>query len=144
MKANAFLIGIACLLGMLWSVPANADPCKGELPKAGTHFSGTVRYVGDGDGVCVGPAGHPEKWIEVRLGDYYAPELRDRGGVEAKRQLVRLVMGRVISCRAGAQSYDRVIGYCTLGGQTLGSLLKRSGGTEGGRGWRRLRMGIPR
>jgi len=121
----------------LWASPALADPCEGALPAEGTGFSGVVRYVGDGDGLCVGPAGRPDRWIEVRLGDFYAPELHEQGGAEAKRRLKQLVFGQTLVCRAGRHSYDRVIGYCTLRGRPLGTLLRQSGGREGGRGWKR-------
>ncbi|RYY26186.1 MAG: nuclease [Sphingomonadales bacterium] len=123
--------------GLLWSLPALADPCEGRLPSAGAAFSGTVRYVGDGDGLCIGPANQPENWIEVRLGDFYAPEIHERGGSEAKTRLARLVMGRQLVCRAGRRSYDRVIGYCSLGGRPLGALLRAAGGFQAGRGYRR-------
>jgi micrococcal nuclease len=121
----------------LWASPAMADPCEGALPAKGTSFSGVVRYVGDGDGLCVGPAGRPDRWIEIRLGDFYAPELHERGGVDAKQRLERLVIGQTLVCRAGRRSYDRVIGFCTLRGRPLGSLLRQAGGREGGRGWKR-------
>jgi endonuclease YncB( thermonuclease family) len=127
------VLGLTCL----WASPARADPCEGKLPAAGAHFSGVVRYIGDGDGLCVGPRGRPDQWIEVRLGDFYAPELHDRGGADAKHRLERLVFGRKLVCRAGKRSYDRVIGYCTLDGRSLGDLLRAQGATEGGRGWRR-------
>jgi micrococcal nuclease len=102
----------------------------------GTEFSGVVRYVGDGDGLCIGPKGRPDLWIELRLGDFYAPELHEPGGQDAKRGLERLVLGRALVCRAGRRSYDRVIGYCMLNGRPLGDLLRKQGGPEGGRGWR--------
>jgi len=36
---------------------AHADPCEGRLPdRAGQTFSGVVRYIGDGDSLCVDPA----------------------------------------------------------------------------------------
>lgn len=75
--------------------------------------------------------------IEVGLGDFYAPELHERGGMVAKRRLEHLVFGQVLQCRAGKRSYDRVIGYCTLAGRPLGALLRANGGREGGRGWKR-------
>ena len=132
--SRAIVAGLALCL---WASPAFADPCEGSLPAKGTTFSGVVRYVGDGDGLCLGPAGRPDRWIEVRLGDFYAPELHERGGAEAKRRLGQLVIGQRLVCRAGRRSYDRVIGYCTLGGRPLGELLRRKGGREGGRGWKR-------
>ncbi|SEN17202.1 hypothetical protein SAMN05192583_2129 [Sphingomonas gellani] len=73
----------------------------------------------------------------LRYIGFYAPELNEPGGREAKRRLERMVMGETLSCRAGRRSYDRVIGICTLRGRPLGELLRARGGTEGGRGWRR-------
>ncbi|PZU07414.1 nuclease [Sphingomonas sp.] len=125
------------LSGCLWAAPALADPCEGPLPTKGTAFSGIVRYVGDGDGLCVGPAGRPDRWIEIRLADFYAPELHERGGMAAKQRLARLVLGQPIQCRAGRRSYDRVVAACTLRGRPLGALLRARGGVEGGRGWKR-------
>lgn len=48
-------------------------------------FTGVVRYVGDGDSLCTGPAGRPDRWIDIRLGDFYAPELHDLGGAEGQK-----------------------------------------------------------
>lgn len=84
---------LVLLPGFLWAAPALADPCEGALPARNTGFEGIVRYVGDGDGLCVGPAGRPDRWIGVRLADFYAPELHERGGQDAKRRLERLVLG---------------------------------------------------
>lgn len=123
----------ACLAGA-WASPGLADPCEGPLPPRGTSFSGIVRYVGDGDGLCIGPANRPGRWIEVRLADFYAPELHERGGREAKRRLQRIVLGKTLVCRAGQHSYDRVVAACTLGGRPLGTVLRSAGGVEGGRG----------
>lgn len=105
------------------------------MPAKGTTFTGVVRYVGDGDGLCVGPAGRPDRWIEVRLADFYAPKLHEAGGSEAKRRLERLTMGKPQVCCAGRRSYDRVVAACTLGGSPLGTLLRQAGGIEGGRAW---------
>lgn len=125
---------LAAAFTCAWTAPALADPCEGALPAKGTTFSGVVRYVGDGDGLCVGRAGRPDRWIEVRLADFYAPELHEAGGINAKRRLERIVMGRVLVCRAGRRSYDRVVAACTLGGRPLGTILRAAGGVEGGRG----------
>jgi len=131
------LIAAAGFFACARSAPALADPCEGALPAKGTTFAGVVRYVGDGDGFCVGPAGRPDRWIEVKLADFYALDLHDAGGREAKRRLERLVIGKLLVCRAGRRSYDRVIGACTLGGRPLGTLLREAGGIESGRGWHR-------
>ncbi len=135
-----FVFGIGVFaVGLAWSPAASADPCEGALPALGARFADIVRYVGDGDSLCVGPKGRPDQWIEIRLGDFYAPELHARGGAAAKQRLEALVRGKVLACQAGRQSYDRVIGYCTLNGRPLGNLLRSRGAVEGGRGWRRPR-----
>lgn len=118
----------------LWAAPALSDPCDAPLPAKGSTFSGVVRYVGDGDSLCVGPAERPDRWIEIRLSDFYAPELHEPRGVDAKRRLERVAMGKTLVCRAGRRSYDRVVAACTIGGRPLGSVLRRAGGSEGGRG----------
>lgn len=127
--AAIFATCLAC-----WAIPANADPCEGALPAKGTTFSGVVRYVGDGDGLCIGPARRPDHWIEIRLADFYAPELNEPGGGTAKRRLQQIAMGKMLVCRAGRRSWDRVVAACTLGGRPLGSVLRAAGGVEGGRG----------
>lgn len=118
---------------------AHADPCEGRLPdRAGQPFSGPVRYVGDGDGLCVGPTADPRTWIEVRLADFDAPELNAVGGRTARDDLRRLVMGRRLDCVAtrGRNGrvivYDRVIAMCRLNGRPLGDLLRAAGAREGG------------
>lgn len=129
-----FPVLLTVLVAGAWASPALADPCERALPAKGTAFSGVVRYVGDGDGLCIGPANRPDRWIEIRLADFYAPELNEPGGVAAKRRLERIAMGKVLTCRAGRRSYDRVVAACTLGGRPLGSVLRAAGGAEGGRG----------
>ena len=51
---------LATVSVLAWAAPALADPCEGRLPAAGQEFSGVVRYVGDGDGLCVGPERRPD------------------------------------------------------------------------------------
>ncbi|WP_206364930.1 hypothetical protein [Sphingomonas panacis] len=92
-----------------------------------------VRYIGDGNSLCVGPAGRPARWIEIRLADFNASEPCDRGGREAKRLPESRVMNRVLFCRAGRQSYDRVVAACRLDGRPLSNALRARGGQEDGR-----------
>jgi micrococcal nuclease len=128
----------AALAFGVWAIasPSWADPCTASLPKAGTTFSGTVRYVGDGDGLCVGKTTDPREWIEVRLADFYAPELHEPGGREAKAALERISQGRPIVCVAGRRTYDRVVGRCEIDGREIGDLMRRAGVSEGGNGSR--------
>lgn len=119
---------------------AFADPCEGPLPRtAGAEFSGVVRYVGDGDSLCVGAAGAPPStWIEVRLADFNAPELSAADGPAARALLRRIALGRQATCiatrgRSGrVVSYDRVIAVCSMDQRRLGDLLRQAGGAEGG------------
>lgn len=129
------------VLAFIVAVPAaaHADPCEGRLPsRAGETFSGVVRYVGDGDSLCVGNASDPAAWIEVRLSDFNAPELHSLTGRAARDRLTTLVRGRVLDCVAvrGRNGrvivYDRVVASCRLNGRRVGDLLRAAGGREGG------------
>ena len=81
---------------------ALADPCKaipdrGSMPgylSPGSTFSGPVAYVGDGDSMCVAVGQGPENWVEVRVADFYAPELHAAGGAQAKAALERVTEGK--------------------------------------------------
>jgi endonuclease YncB( thermonuclease family) len=90
--------------------------------------------VGDGDGLCVSDSADPARWIEVRLADFYAPELQAPGGQDAKRALIRIAMGRQVTCTAGKRSYDRVVARCWVGPTSIGDLMRRAGVSEGGNG----------
>jgi micrococcal nuclease len=122
---------------------ASADPCKaiadrGAMPKylyPGATFSGPVVYIGDGDSFCVAVGQGPQKWVEVRLADFYAPELHDRDGPAAKAALSRISFGRHVVCVAEHQSHDRVVASCAVNGRSLGDLLRQAGVQESGRGW---------
>lgn len=141
-RSTAVILLAGALAGaaLLGATPALADPCRAPLPnRAGQVFSGQVRYVGDGDSLCIGPTSDPATWIEVRLADFDAPELSAPGGREAKARLQALTIRRPLRCtavrgRQGAVTvYDRVIGACTLEGRPVGDLLRAQGGPRGGR-----------
>jgi len=137
--------------GFLIAGAAQADPChaipdRGPMPALlapGAVFSGPVVYVGDGDGLCVDvsragylPVTKPggPSWVEVRLADFYAPELADAGGTEARAALARIAKGRVVFCVAGRRTYDRVAAVCRLDSISLGDRMRAAGIGEGGRG----------
>lgn len=118
-------------LGFSLSIsPALADPCEADLPRKGETFAGPVTYIVDGDGLCVG---HDRGGIEVRLGDFNAPELHAPGGKEAKAALERIAKGRRIECVADHKSWDRMVSFCTLDGRGLGDRMRAAGIAEGGR-----------
>lgn len=119
--------------------PAYADPCRAPLPShAGMQFSGTVRYVGDGDGICVGRTADPNEWIEVRLADFDAPEVHQPGGTAARAALERIALHREVLCTAErgrsdrVVSFDRVIARCKIRSTSIGDLLRATGVAEGG------------
>jgi endonuclease YncB( thermonuclease family) len=135
------LIAAIVTLGLFVLAPshAHADPCTAQLPRrAGETFSGTVRYVGDGDSLCVGNSDDPSTWIEVRLGDFDAPELHSQEGPRSKRFLEQVAAGRQANCTAqrGRNGrvivYDRVIAVCRVGGRSVGDLLRGAGAPTGG------------
>lgn len=125
---------IAISLFLVFPSAAIADPCTAPLPSPGTSFSGQVRYVGDGDSLCVGPSGDPATWIEVRVSNFYAPELHSPEGAKAKSTLERIAMGQTAHCLAGRRSYDRAVAQCTISGSSIGDLMRGAGVVEGGRG----------
>jgi len=130
-------LGLAC--------PALADPCKaipdrGPAPKIlspGKIISGSVVYVGDGDSLCVDIGKVQElenNWVEVRLADFYAPELHEPGGKDAKATLERIAKGRRVECVAEHRSFDRVVARCNLQSHRLGDLMRAAAAPEGGNG----------
>ncbi|EQA98193.1 hypothetical protein L288_20740 [Sphingobium quisquiliarum P25] len=136
-KCSLLVPAIFVLFG--FAAPAAADPCEGPLPKQpGATFGGTIRYVGDGDSLCVGRTNRPEEWIEVRLADFNAPELHGSAGEAAKQTLTRIAFGRSVLCRAERGrserviSFDRVIARCQIDGRSLGDAMRAAGVAEGG------------
>lgn len=60
MRFASGVLAAAASIGLV-ATPARADPCEAPLPtEAGAVFSGEVRYVGDGDSLCVGSTGDAE------------------------------------------------------------------------------------
>ncbi len=141
LRSAFILIGIGALT---LASGAAADPCdsipyKGPMPdhlRPREAFSGPVVYIGDGDSLCVAVGPSHAQWAEVRLADFYAPELHDAGGAEAKATLSRLVEGKRVECVAEHRSYDRVVAVCRLRGRSIGDLMREAGVQEGGSGKR--------
>lgn len=133
------LLAAAIFVLFGFAAPAAADPCEGPLPnQLGATFTGIIRYVGDGDSLCVGRTERPEEWIEVRLADFNAPELHDPAGEAAKQTLTRIAFGRSVQCRTERGrsgrviSFDRVIARCQIDSRSLGDAMRAAGVPEGG------------
>ena len=125
----------------LMAATAHADPCEAPVTgyRAGQVISAPVMYAGDGDSLCLGLGAHPSQWLEIRLADFYAPELNERGGREAKRVMDRLVGRRAVCTVQRGQngrtsSFDRVVASCRVDGVSIGDRMRSAGVVEGGRG----------
>ncbi len=113
---------------------AASDGCDAPLPSPGEVFRGPVTRVIDGDSLCVGG-------VEVRLGDFDAPERGERGASEASAALRRIASGREVVCRTceGARragrciSYDRIVATCRIDGRALGEAMRDLRVAGGGR-----------
>ena len=135
------LQALLMLAGLVVSTAAHADPCTARVSgyRPGEVVRGTIHYVGDGDSLCVGPSRDPSTWVEIRLADWFAPELHDAGGRQAKRALERL-LGQTAVCTAvrgqdgRTASYDRLIAICSVRGRTIADQMRRAGIEQGGRG----------
>ncbi len=90
-----------------------------------------MRYVVDGDGLCVGDGRDPATWIEVRLADFNAPDLHGPGGVDARKALSALAMDKRSICVARHKSYDRVVATCKVNCRRIGALIRERGIGEG-------------
>ena len=79
-------------------------------------------------------------WTEIRLADFFAPELSTPAGRAAAASLTRMVMGKRAVCTAErgqngrTYSYDRLIAVCRIEGVSVGEMMRRAGVTEGGNG----------
>lgn len=140
-SARIALIATACA-ALGFATTALADPCKaipdrGPMPPylaTGKAFSGPAVYIGDGDSLCVATGQGPSTWVEVRLADFYAPELSAPGGRQAKAALEQIAKGRRVECRTQHRSHDRVVAVCTLQGVSLGDRMRAAGVSPGGHG----------
>ena len=137
------MIRMAAAVAVLtFASSALADPCKavpdrGPTPAylaKGKTFSGPIAYVGDSDSLCVALGRSPDRWVEVRLADFYGPELNAPGGRTAKAVLERIAKERHAVCIAGRRSYDRVVATCRISGVSIGDLMRGAGVEEGGNG----------
>ena len=76
-------------------------------------LSGTVTHVRDGDTIEV-------SGIAVRLSALDCPENNTRQGKQATK-IAKQFEGSQAMCElTGAKSYDRLVGYCTVGGTDFG------------------------
>jgi micrococcal nuclease len=136
------LLVLTVLVFLMQAGSALADPCEaipeeGPMPAYlafGATFTGPVVDVLDGDSLCVALGPEHRDWVEVRLADFYAPELHDAAGPAAKAALQRIALGRTAVCVASMRTHDRVAARCRLDGRPIGDLMREAHIAEGGRG----------
>ena len=84
-----------------------------------TILSGTVTHVRDGDTIEV-------NGVAVRLSALDCPENNTRQGKQATK-IAKLFDGSQAMCElTGAKSYDRLVGYCTVGGTDFGLYMMQN------------------
>ena len=82
-------------------------------------LSGTVTHVRDGDTIEV-------SGIAVRLSALNCPENDTRQGKQATK-IAKQFEGSQAMCElTGAKSYDRLVGYCTVGGTDFGLYMMQN------------------
>lgn len=120
---------------------AHADPCEAPVSgyKAGTVITATIIHAIDGDGLCLAMGRDPSRWLEIREARWFAPELRETGGREAKRVMDGLVGRRAVCTverghNGRTSSYDRVVAACRVDGRPIGDIMRAAGVQPGGRG----------
>lgn len=127
------------------SQPLDDDRCQAPYShyESGDLISGEVVYVGDGDSICVAPSSGspPHLRVEIRIEDFRALELSQKGGWNSRYEMERIALGRKVLCVATPSqadpttviSYDRVVARCYLNRRSLGDLMRAAGVPEGGR-----------
>ena len=88
-----------------------------------TILSGTVTHVRDGDTIEV-------NGVAVRLSALDCPENDSRQGKQATK-IAKQFEGSQAMCElTGAKSYDRLVGYCTVGGADFGLHMMQNSSCE--------------
>ena len=92
---------------------------KSELPKPGTLLEGQVKHVRDGDTIEV-------NGIAIRLSALDCPERGTSEGESANRLAQQFLNKKAVCELTGAKTYDRLVGYCIVGGQDFGLFMMRN------------------
>ena len=90
-----------------------------ELPKPGTLLEGQVTHVRDGDTIEV-------NGIAIRLSALDCPERGTSEGESANEVAQNFLWAEATCELTGAKTYDRLVGYCIVGGQDFGLFMMRN------------------
>lgn len=90
-----------------------------KAPSSPSTLNGTVTHVRDGDTIEV-------NGVAVRLSALDCPENGTRQGDKATR-LAKQFKGSLARCElTGAKTYDRLVGYCSVGGSDFGLYMMQN------------------
>lgn len=90
-----------------------------QAPSSPSILSGTVTHVRDGDTIEV-------NGIAVRLSALDCAENGTQQGNKATK-IAKQFQGSKAQCElTGAKSYDRLVGYCSIGGSDLGLFMMQN------------------
>lgn len=110
LRSEAFRLGprvLACLLAVLWQIPACADVLEGQ-----------VVAVSDGD--TIGVLDSERVTHRVRLAGIDAPELGQAFSQRAKQHLAGLVHGRSVDVKWNKRDrYGRIVGKVVVDGMDV-------------------------
>ena len=88
-------------------------------PSSPSTLNGTVTHVRDGDTIEV-------NGVAVRLSALDCPENGTRQGDKATK-VAKQFKGSLARCElTGAKTYDRLVGYCSVGGSDFGSYMMQN------------------
>lgn len=114
------LIGVAALLA------AAGPPAHAAQPHAARTVQGVVTRVTDGDSLWITPPA--QRAVEVRLRDIDAPEICQVWGIEARRALETMLLGRSVVLRiAGRDRHGRTLGDVWVDGVDVGVRMVEQG-----------------
>ena len=90
-----------------------------NAPSSMTILNGTITHVRDGDTIEV-------NGVAVRLSALDCPENGTRQGDKATR-IAKQFKGSLARCElTGAKTYDRLVGYCSVGGSDFGLYMMQN------------------
>ena len=90
-----------------------------KAPSSPSILNGTVTHVRDGDTIEV-------NGVAVRLSALDCPENGTRQGDKATR-IAKQFKGSLARCElTGAKTYDRLVGYCSVGGSDFGLYMMQN------------------
>jgi endonuclease YncB( thermonuclease family) len=92
---------------------------QSELPKPGTLLEGQVTHVRDGDTIEV-------NGLAIRLSALDCPERGTSEGESANEVAQNFLWAEATCELTGAKTYDRLVGYCIVGGQDFGLFMMRN------------------